>query len=63
LIIKYISTSFFIFTLNSTYSQILTLIEDTNIISKEKQKNESDIPKRDVGLTKTQVSIIYIYIF
>ncbi|KAG4093054.1 cytoplasmic FMR1-interacting [Neocallimastix lanati (nom. inval.)] len=43
---------------SNTYSQILTLIEDTNIISKEKQKNESDIPKRDVGLTKTQLFLI-----
>jgi len=40
------------------YSQILSIIEDTNIISKEKQKNDTDIPKRDVGLTRTQLFLV-----
>lgn len=45
----------------SIYTKILTTVEDTSIISKEKQKNDTDIPKRDVGLTKTQVKYIYIF--
>lgn len=44
--------------ISSIYTKILTTVEDTSIISKEKQKNDTDIPKRDVGLTKTQIFLV-----
>ncbi|ORX54817.1 cytoplasmic FMR1-interacting [Piromyces finnis] len=43
---------------SSIYSQILEIIEDSSIISSDKQKSDSDIPKRDVGLTKTQIFLV-----
>lgn len=44
--------------ISGIYTQILSFVEDTNIVSKEKQKNDADIQKRDVALTRTQLFLM-----